>query len=255
MQETNTPMPHHSNAASLSIVIPAYNEEKFLLRSIASLRRAAELYQRERGGSIELIVVDNNSSDRTADVGRQLGATVVHEPVNNIARARNTGTRAAKGKFLAFCDADNEVNERLLCEIHDHLSRTNIIGGGTRIRPEKITFTVAVFFSIWKIFQFFGRVGVGVLHCRREDFDKIGGFDEGIYAGEDVDFAYRLKQLGAPRGQGFHILRTAWIITSMRKVDQFSFWYIAKEMLRFVPNIKRRVRDKRYCGLWYEAKR
>lgn len=259
MQKIHTPTLQHPNTPSglpdISVVIPAYNEERFLPRSLASLRRAAECYQRERTGTIELIVVDNNSKDRTAEVARQLGAAVVHEPINNIAKARNAGGCAARGKFLAFCDADNEVNDRLLCEIHDHLSRADIIGGGTRIKPEKLTFTVAVFFSVWKIFQWFGRVGVGVLHCRRTDFEKMGGFDEGIYAGEDVDFAYRLKQLGASGGQKFGILKTAWIITSMRKVDQFSFWHIAKEMLRFVPNIKRRVRDKRYCGLWYEAKR
>jgi glycosyltransferase involved in cell wall biosynthesis len=188
-------------------------------------------------------------------VARRLGAHVVNEPINSIARARNAGARVAKGKFLAFCDADNEVSERLFIEIHDRLTREAVIGGGTRVKPEKFTFTVAVFFSVWKLFQWFGQVGVGVLHCRREDFVSIGGFDTGIYAGEDVDFAYRLKQLGAQRGQHFRILRTAWIITSMRKVDQFSFWHIAREMLRFVPNIKRRVRDKRYCGLWYEVKR
>src|ERR1043166_4105147 len=159
---------------TISVVIPAYNEERFLPRTIASLRRAIDCYQRERKGSVEMIVVDNNSADRTAEVGRGLGAQVVHEPVNNIAKARNAGGRAARGRFLAFCDADNEINDRLLCEIHDHLSRSDIAGGGTKIKPEKYTFTVMTYFSVWKIFQWFGQVGVGVLHCRREDFEKIG---------------------------------------------------------------------------------
>jgi len=236
----------------LSVVIPAYNEERFLPRSIQSLRRAMECYQRERGGRAELIVVDNNSTDRTADVAREWGANVIAEPVNSIARARNAGARIARGRLLAFCDADNEVNERLLCEIHDHLLRVDTVGGGTLVKPEKFSFTVAVYFGVWKIFQWLGQVGVGVMHCRREDFDAVGGFDEGIYAGEDVDFAYRLKQRGRPLRQRFRILRRAWIVTSMRKVDQFSFWHITREMLRFVPNIKGRVRDKRYCGLWYD---
>lgn len=243
------------DSPQISVVIPAYNEERFLPKAITSIRQAAECYRRERGGTIEIIVVDNNSSDHTANVARALGVGVVSEPINIIARARNAGARAAKGKFVAFCDADNEVNERLLCEIHDHLARSDTIGGGTRIKPEKVTFTVAIYFSVWKIFQWFGQVGVGVMHCRREDFEKVGGFDESIFAGEDVDFAYRLKQLGKPRGQRFRILRRAWIVTSMRKVDQFSFWHITREMLRFVPNIKGRVRDKRYCGLWYDQVR
>jgi glycosyltransferase involved in cell wall biosynthesis len=244
-----------SERPDISVIIPAYNEERFLPRCIASLRRAAECYRRERGGTIEIIVVDNNSTDRTAQVARELGARLVEEPINNIARARNAGARVARGRFLAFCDADNEVNERLLCEIHDHLSRGDVIGGGTRLKPERFTFTVAVYFSVWKVFQWLGRLGVGVMHCRREDFEAVGGFDAGIYAGEDVDFAYRLKRLGQPRGQRFRMLRRAWVVTSMRKVEHFSFWHITREMLRFIPNIKARVRDKRYCGLWYEVKR
>jgi glycosyltransferase involved in cell wall biosynthesis len=243
------------DAITLSVIIPAFNEEKFLPGTIKSLERAIECYRRERGGLVEIIVVDNNSADATAEVARKLGAHVVHEPVNNIARARNAGARLAKGTFLAFCDADNDVSERLLVEIHDHLSRKDVIGGGTRVKPEKFNFTVAVYFSIWKLFQWCGQVGVGVMHCRRADFEQIGGFDTGIYAGEDIDFAVRLKRLGAPRGQRFRILNRAWIITSMRKVDQHSFWHITREMLRFIPNIKGRVRDKRYCGLWYEVKR
>ncbi len=92
---------------TLSVIIPAWNEEKYIGRAIASLKRAAAVYERERGGVAEIIVVDNNSSDRTADVARQHGARVVFEPVNNIGKARNAGARTARGKYIAFCDADN----------------------------------------------------------------------------------------------------------------------------------------------------
>ncbi|MCX7827224.1 MAG: glycosyltransferase, partial [Verrucomicrobiae bacterium] len=102
------------SAPQISVIIPAYNEERYLPTTLASLRQAADCYRRERGAEIEIIVADNNSSDRTADVARQCGAdAVVREPINQISRARNAGARAARGEWLAFCDADNRVTENL----------------------------------------------------------------------------------------------------------------------------------------------
>ena len=69
---------------TLSVIVPAWNEEKRIGTAIASLQRAAAVYERERGGAAEIIVVDNNSSDRTSSVARHFGATVVFEPINNI---------------------------------------------------------------------------------------------------------------------------------------------------------------------------
>jgi hypothetical protein len=94
---------------TLSIIVPAWNEEKYIGRTIDSLRRAAQVYERERGCVAEIIAVDNNSQDRTGDVAREHGALVVLEPVNNIGKARNAGVKVARGKYLAFCDADNQV--------------------------------------------------------------------------------------------------------------------------------------------------
>ena len=116
---------------TLSVIIPAWNEERLISRTIASLRRAMAVYECERGAIAEILVVDNNSSDRTGAIAQQGGATVVFEPVNNIGKARNTGVKAATGKYLAFCDADNEVTENLLVLIHDHLEDSRIVGGNS----------------------------------------------------------------------------------------------------------------------------
>ena len=78
---------------TLSIIIPAWNEEKYIARTIESLRQAGKVYEQQRGGTVEIIVVDNNSSDRTGAIAREHGALVVHEPVNNIGKARNSGAR------------------------------------------------------------------------------------------------------------------------------------------------------------------
>jgi glycosyltransferase involved in cell wall biosynthesis len=243
-------------APTISVIIPAYNEEGYLPATIASLRRAAAHYQRERGGTIELVVVDNNSSDRTVEAARAAGADqIVFEPVNQISRARNAGARAARGEWLAFCDADNRVTENIFVAIHDNLSQPDVIGGGTRVKPERFNATVALWYSVWKVFSLFARVGVGVMHCRKADFENMGGYSEELYAAEDVQFAYDLKKLGRATGRPRFVVRhDAAIITSMRKPDQFGFWHITWRILRMAVGMQRKIRDKRYCDLWYDVK-
>ena len=80
-----------STDPALSVIIPAWNEEKAVGRAIQSLQRAAEYYTQQRHCAAEIVVVDNNSSDHTADVAREQGTMVVFEPVNNIGKARNAG--------------------------------------------------------------------------------------------------------------------------------------------------------------------
>jgi glycosyltransferase involved in cell wall biosynthesis len=89
----------------VSVVIPAFNEERLLGESLRQVRAAMTAFAR-RGWQAELIVCDNNSTDRTADVARAAGATVVFEPINQIGRARNRGAEAATGEWLIFIDAD-----------------------------------------------------------------------------------------------------------------------------------------------------
>jgi len=237
---------------TLSIIVPAWNEEKYIGRSVDSLRHAIGVYERDRGATAEIIVVDNNSRDRTGDVAREHGARVVFEPVNNIGKARNTGARAARGKHLAFCDADNQVTENLLCLIHDHLEHPRVAGGGTWIKPERRNLKISLFYLVWRIYVTCSRVGVGMLHCRKVDFESFGGFDETIYAAEDVQLAYDLRRIGKPRGQKFHLIRQGWIITSTRKIDQTPWWVMLKKLIGFGFGLQRKIRSREYCEHWYD---
>jgi glycosyltransferase involved in cell wall biosynthesis len=237
---------------TLSVIIPAWNEEKYIGRTIESLVQAASVYERERGCTGEIIVVDNNSRDRTGEVARQHGVQVVHEPVNNIGKARNTGAKAAHGQYLAFCDADNQVTENLLVLIHDHLENPRIAGGGTWIQPERRNLKISFFYFIWGMYVRFSRVGVGMMHCRKADFESFGGFDETIYAAEDVQLAYDLKKIGKPRGQLFELIKDGWIITSTRKIDQTPLLVMIGKLLGFAFGLQRKIRSKEYCEHWYE---
>jgi glycosyltransferase involved in cell wall biosynthesis len=232
---------------TLSVIIPAWNEEKYVGTAIESLKRAASVYQRERGCTVEIIVVDNNSSDRTGDVARQHGVQVVHEPVNNIGKARNAGAKAARGKYLAFCDADNQVTKNLLVLIHDHLENPKIAGGGTWIEPAKRNLKINFFYFLWGIYVRCSRVGVGMMHCRKADFETFGGFDETIYAAEDVQLAYDLKKIGK-----FNLIHEGWIITSTRKIDQTPLITMIVKLLGFGFGLQKKIRSKEYCEHWYD---
>jgi glycosyltransferase involved in cell wall biosynthesis len=84
---------------NISVIIPAHNEEKFLRKCLESLQKQTEK-------PFEIIVVDNNSTDRTAAIAREFGAKVVAEKQQGISFARNAGFNAAKGEIIARIDAD-----------------------------------------------------------------------------------------------------------------------------------------------------
>src|SRR5262245_30401408 len=98
-----------ADAPHFSVIIPAFNEERYLGPTLESLNAAVDRLRRKRGKSAEVIVVDDASTDGTAAVARQLGATVHHEADHNIARARNLGAEQALAPVLVFIDADTLV--------------------------------------------------------------------------------------------------------------------------------------------------
>ena len=89
---------------------------------------------------MEVIVVDNNSTDETATVAEDMGATVVREPVQGIGRARNRGASVAQSDVLAFVDADVIVPTTLLEAIHELTSDPDCLGGGVDVeyRPQRL---------------------------------------------------------------------------------------------------------------------
>ena len=114
----------------LSVVIPAWNEEQLLPACLDSVRMAFAARPDMRP---EVIVVDNNSTDATAQVATDHGARVVFEPVNQISRARNAGAAEANTPYLLFVDADTKVSARLLGAALECLGSRNTCGGGSTL--------------------------------------------------------------------------------------------------------------------------
>src|SRR5271156_893714 len=96
-----------NNRLKISVIVPAYNEEKLIAGSLRSIQSALRGLS-SRNWETEIIVCDNNSSDATAELARAAGTRVVFEPVNQIARARNAGAAAAGGDWFVFVDADSQ---------------------------------------------------------------------------------------------------------------------------------------------------
>ncbi len=97
------------SSMKVSVVIPAFNEARLLGETLRHVQAALTVFT-SRGWGVEIIVCDNNSTDATAEIARAAGATVVFEPENQIARARNSGAAAATGDWLIFVDAALEQN-------------------------------------------------------------------------------------------------------------------------------------------------
>src|SRR6187401_2800440 len=112
----------------LSFVVPAFNEEHELPASLEAIRVAAEAAKRP----FEMIVVDDASTDATAEIARRAGAHVLSVNYRHIAAVRNAGARAAVGDILFFVDADTQIVAAHVTGAIDALE-AGYAGGGARI--------------------------------------------------------------------------------------------------------------------------
>jgi len=211
-------------APKFSIVIPARNEERFLGKCLESIRIAAKPYE----GRVEIIVVLNRCSDNTEEIAKSFGARLVREDAKNLAKVRNAGARHAAGEMLVTIDADSTMTSNTLLAIDRALSSGRTVGGGTWIRPERLSAGIIATLLLLAPFILYYRVTGGLFWCYRKDFEAVGGFDESLITLEDLDFARRLKVYGKRVGRPFSTLRRAHIVTSCRKFDKLGDWYLVR---------------------------
>ena len=213
-----------------SVIIPAHNEENYIAKCLRAVREAE---QQAAPGKVQVIVVANRCTDRTAEIAAEYGAEVLENNDKCIASIRNTGAAAARGKILVTVDADTVIAPDTLCEIRSRLGSGKFIGGGAmpvfdRASPGIALTTIYIFFQMLpELIRNRTMLSGAVFWCRKADFDRIGGFDASLVSLEDLDFAKRLKQYGAKQGKRFGTLR-AKILTSARKFDEFGDWYLLK---------------------------
>jgi glycosyltransferase involved in cell wall biosynthesis len=178
-------------AIEFSVVVPAYNESLYLEATLRSVRN------QHFSGDIELIVVDNNSNDDTAQIARGYADLVLYYTERQGASAaRQHGAQRARGKNLVFLDADTEMSPNLLTAAARSLA-AGYVGGRAPIRIADDSFgarwTEQVVNS-WH--RFVGPTFIPYLYCKREVFQRTGGWDLDITCAEEVLLQRRMRQLG-----------------------------------------------------------
>ena len=239
----------------ISTIIPAYNEERLIGETLRRVREAQSAFT-GRGWETELIVCDNNSCDRTAAIAAAAGATVVFEPVNQIARARNSGAAAATGDWLVFVDADSHPDVGLFDAVANAIASGRCIAGGSTVRIEGVNRKAAAATALWnRISRALSWAAGSFIFCDAAVFRQIGGFNSELFASEEIDLSRRLKRVARAQGRKLVILNQHPISTSPRKLDLYSGWELLGFLLRTVLTGGRTLRDRNACFTWYDGRR
>jgi glycosyltransferase involved in cell wall biosynthesis len=177
----------------LSFIVPAYNEQFLIGRTLGALHAAAGTLREP----YEVIVADDASTDETAAIARAHGAQVVAVSHRQIAATRNAGARQARGEFLFFVDADTLVPAAAVGEAV-HVMRRGAVGGGCVFRIDgRLPFWTRILYPLAvPVMRRVKLVGGCSLFCTQEAFLAVGGFDETYYAAEELAFIAALKRRG-----------------------------------------------------------
>ena len=179
-------------------IIPAFNAETTILRTLNSLRDQAD-------GSWQAIVVNDGSSDRTSEVVRRCAASdariqLIEQENNGVSHARNTGLRSAGGEYVTFLDADDTVEpayaKRMTARLRSHAGAEAICCGSNRRSRTGIVIDRAIPHDLSAACEATAPAPIHALLVRRSRLLELGGFDEGLRAYEDWDFWIRMVLAG-----------------------------------------------------------
>lgn len=239
----------------LSIVIPAFNEERLITHCLNSVSESMAANQKP-GFTYEVIVVDNNSTDQTAELAKQAGASVVFEPINQIGRARNTGAAVATGDWLLFVDADSLLNPGMVADILQMIETGKYVGCGSVMHMPNLPWWGNAAMQLWTVFSITFRWASGALVvCRIDAFRDVGGFNQELFAADEIDLSQLLKQWGRKRGLKFTILTRHPLVTSPRKIQLYTGREIAGQIISVLFSPRKTLQNKKKLPIWYDGRR
>ena len=239
----------------ISVVVPAFNEERLLAASLRSIRAAMGVFD-QSGWSSELIVCDNNSTDRTSGIARAAGAKVVFEPINQIARARNTGAAHASGDWLIFVDADSYPTRELFGDLVEEIRNGACVAGGSTVSIESSHRALTFLIWVWNGLSRMTRWAAGsCMFCEAAAFRAVGGFNQELYAAEEIDLFRRLKRLARQQGRTVVILQCHPLRTSDRKIHLYTTRELLTFLIKTIARGGRTLRSSEHCFAWYDGRR
>lgn len=182
----------------VSVVIPCYNQARFLPTAIGSVRR--QLYR-----PLEMIVVDDGSTDDTSVTANRHGAMVIRQSNRGVGSARNTGLGAARGDFIVFLDADDELLPDAVASgvdtLTSHATASCVVrlcqsmdAEGTPLPTQHPTVETSDLYRAWLLCNFVWTPGAAMF--RRRKLVEIGGFDPAVASVSDYALYLTLAHAG-----------------------------------------------------------
>ena len=203
----------------ISVIIPTYNEEKYVGTCLRSLSN--QDYQ----GRYEIIISDGSSTDRTVEIARRYGARVVVDKKDTISFGRQAGSRAARYPILAYTDADTSIPSDWLTQLSKSLQDKHVVGvhgkllplDGNRFENDFCNYVLPPY-SKFMVQINKPSVPGSNFAIRRWAFDKVKGFNTKLVTSEDVDICNRIKSLGK-----FVYNQDAVVYVSTRRVREWGY--------------------------------
>jgi glycosyltransferase involved in cell wall biosynthesis len=233
-----------------ALIVPAWNEEAVIAQTVGQLRTVAE----ELGRPYELVVVDDASSDRTAELAGAAGARVVRVEKRQIAAVRNAGAAVTTAPWLVFVDADTWLPETVLRNALLELD-AGAVGGGSRVSFDGRGHPLAEgFFEVFKVLWYSQELAAGCfLFARRDTFEAAGGFDERWFAGEEYWLSRALKAQGR-----FAFLREEVVSSARKQRAGHGIGMLVRLLgltVLFLAGVRRPLQSRKHLGFWYDGTR
>lgn len=230
--------------ATISVVVPAYNEEKEIGKTLTAIRN-------QTIKDIELIVVDNNSTDKTAEIARSFHAKVIHETIKGAVFAYDAGMKQASGEIVVNIDADSIPEEKWLEKILNNFEKEQIIAvTGTGLVATKHTIRDAIINALFVFFLgfnfFIGKPHINGFNfaVKKEYFLKAGGMNTNFLMSFEVDFGLRLAKFGKIKFDKNLLVTTStrrWHKGLLKTIFEYTEGYIYTIWLRKPPPFKQTV--------------
>ena len=242
------------STSGISIVIPAYNEEAYLPGTLGAINEARARFESATGLSSEMVVVNNASTDKTAEVALAHGAIVVDHHVRNISAVRNAGIHRSLHGLIVTIDADSLLPADGLVKIWEVMSDGRLIGGalGVTLITDKLSKKILAGI-ILTLAAYTSGINGAMFFFRKDDALAIGGFDENKLTAEDAAFAIALRRHGRKHGKKFTRLKTVKVATADRK--DLSVRSIIPLISLAIRAFAGQKQTQEELGFWYKPKR